>query len=89
MYPQETLERDDHLEKFHTEHDDLYPVMIEDLFAWRRSHMGMKSQFSSRGRLTNQELVIKRLQNWLITHYRAEDARAAKQQAVLPIEAVA
>jgi len=33
--------------------------------------------------------VIKRLQNWLITHYRAEDARAAKQQAVLPIEAVA
>ena len=89
LYPQETLERDDHLEKFHTEHDDLYPVMIEDLFAWRRSHMGMKSQFSSRGRLTNQELVIKRLQNWLITHYRAEDARAAKQQAVLPIEAVA
>lgn len=88
LYPQSTLEREDHLEKFHTEHHDLYPVMVEDLFAWRRSHQGMKSQFSSRGRLTNQELVIKRLQNWLIDQYRAEDARVAQQRQILAIEAV-
>jgi Rieske 2Fe-2S family protein len=89
MYPQSTLERDDHKKNFDQEHDDLYPVMIEDLFAWRRSHMGMRSGFSSRGRLTNQEIVIKRLQNWLIDLYRAEDARAEQETRVLPIKAVA
>ena len=89
MYPQSTLEREDHKEKFDKEHDDLYPVMIEDLFAWRRSHMGMKSNFASRGRLTNEELVIKRLQNWLIDQYRAEDRRVEEEHRVLPIKAVA
>ena len=89
LYPQSTLEREDHKEKFDTEHDDLYPVMIEDLFAWRRSHMGMQSTFASRGRLTNEELVIKRLQNWLIDLYRAEDQRGEEASRVLPIKAVA
>ncbi|MEJ6666707.1 MAG: aromatic ring-hydroxylating dioxygenase subunit alpha [Alcaligenes aquatilis] len=89
MYPQETLEREDHKEKFDQEHDDLYPVMIEDLFAWRRSHQGMQSNFASRGRLTNEELVIKRLQNWLIDLYRAEERRADEQSRVLPIRAIA
>lgn len=89
MYPQETLEREDHKEKFDQEHDDLYPVMIEDLFAWRRSHQGMQSNFASRGRLTNEELVIKRLQNWLIDLYRAEERRVDEQSRVLPIRAIA
>ncbi|WJM95807.1 SRPBCC family protein [Pseudomonas defluvii] len=89
LYPQSTLECKDHKEKFDQEHDDLYPVMIEDLFAWRRSHMGMKSSFASRGRLTNEELVIKRLQNWLIDLYRAEDNRVDEESRLLPVKVFA
>lgn len=89
LYPESTLKCTDHKEKFDQEHDDLYPVMIEDLFAWRRSHLGMKSSFASRGRLTNEELVIKRLQNWLIDLYRAEDSRVDEESRLLPIRVLA
>ena len=81
MYPESTLDLPSYKENFDKEHDDLYPVMKEDLFAWSRSQQGMESQFATRGRLTNSELVIKRLQNWLIDKYRKEDS-AAKSEAV-------
>lgn len=75
MYPEETLKRDDFQENFQKEHDDLWPVMEEDLFAWRGMQEGFRSNFATRGRLTSDELVIQRLQNWLIDMYRAEDKR--------------
>lgn len=76
MYPESTLERDDFQENFQKEHDDLWPVMEEDLFAWRGMQEGFQSKFATQGRLTSDELVIQRLQNWLIDLYRAEDKRA-------------
>lgn len=81
MYPESTLALPSFEENFVKEHDDLYPVMEEDLYAWRRSQMGMESQFATRGRLTNTEIVIKRLQNWLIDRYRKEDALAKQKSS--------
>lgn len=78
MYPEETLKRDDFQENFQKEHDDLWPVMEEDLFAWRGMQEGFRSNFATRGRLTSDELVIQRLQNWLIDMYRAEEKRAGE-----------
>jgi hypothetical protein len=89
LYPESTLQREDHHEKFVEEHDDLYPVMIEDLFAWRRSQMGMQSTFASRGRLTNDEIVIKRLQKWLIDQYRKEDDRVKNTKPVINLKVAA
>ena len=89
LYPESTLQREDHHEKFVQEHDDLYPVMIEDLFAWRRSQMGMQSSFASRGRLTDDEIVIKRLQKWLIDQYRREDDRVKNGQPKISLKVVA
>lgn len=76
MYSESTLARDDFKANYDKEHDDLYPVMEEDLFAWRGVQQGFRSRFATRGRLTSDELVIQRLQNWLIDKYRAEDSRA-------------
>ena len=76
MYPESTLKMDDFHKHFQQEHDDLWPVMQEDLFAWKGCQEGYNSQFAARGRLTPEEQVIKRLQNWLIEKYRAEDQAA-------------
>lgn len=89
LYPESTLQREDHNEKFEQEHDDLYPVMIEDLFAWRRSQMGMQSTFASRGRLTDDEIVIKRLHKWLIDQYRTEDDRVKNAKPTINLKVVA
>jgi hypothetical protein len=77
MYPESTLKMDDFHKHFQQEHDDLWPVMQEDLFAWKGCQEGYNSQFAARGRLTPEEQVIKRLQNWLIEKYRAEHQAAA------------
>ncbi|WP_151957920.1 aromatic ring-hydroxylating oxygenase subunit alpha [Acinetobacter guillouiae] len=87
MYPKTTLALETFRENYDKEHDDLFPVMVEDLFAWKRSFMGMKSSTATRGRLTNNEKVIKRLQNWLIDKYRLED-RLAKNQSANFLEVV-
>lgn len=78
MYPESTLQRNDFQENFKQEHDDLWPVMEEDVYAWRACQEGFKSQHATRGRLTSDEKVIQRLQNWLIDKYRAEDQAADK-----------
>ncbi len=79
MYPESTLELDDYQKNFQQEHDDLWQVMEEDLFAWRAMQKGMHSKHAPRGRLTADEQVIQRLQNWLVDMYRAEDKRADAQ----------
>jgi phenylpropionate dioxygenase-like ring-hydroxylating dioxygenase large terminal subunit len=79
MYPESTLAREDHLKNFKQEHDDLWQVMEEDLFAWNGMQEGFKSQFATRGRLTPEELVFHRIQNRLVDLYRAEDKRAEEE----------
>ncbi|MDO6564536.1 aromatic ring-hydroxylating dioxygenase subunit alpha [Amphritea sp. 1_MG-2023] len=76
MYPESTLALDTYEKNYQQEHDDLWQVMEEDLFAWKGSQKGMQSKYAPRGRLTSHELVIQRLQNWLIDKYRAEEQRA-------------
>lgn len=76
MYPKTTLARDDFREKYDREVKDLWPVMEEDLWAWRSCQKGYNSSFSARGPLATEEEVIKRLQTWLVQKYAAEDARA-------------
>src|SRR5690554_1825458 len=84
LYPESTLERDDFRKNYDQEHTDLWPVMEEDLFAWRRTQAGMESSFATRGRLTSKERVIHRLQKWLIDKYRAEDAAVKAQD--IPVQ---
>jgi phenylpropionate dioxygenase-like ring-hydroxylating dioxygenase large terminal subunit len=76
MYPESTLALDSYEKNYQQEHDDLWQVMEEDLFAWKGVQKGMQSKYAPRGRLTSHELVIQRLQNWLIDKYRAEEKRA-------------
>jgi len=75
MYPESTLGLDSFEKNFKQEHGDLGQVMVEDLFAWRSTQKGFRSQFATRGRLSPEEKTIKRLQNWLIEKYRAEEKR--------------
>lgn len=76
MYPESTIARADFRENFDREMKDLWPVMEDDLFAWRSCQTGFNSRFATQGRLTSSEEVIKRLQNWLIDKYRKEDSSA-------------
>jgi hypothetical protein len=57
------------------EKDDLYPVMIEDLDGWRRYQAGIVSRHAPRGRLSQYERVVGRLQDWLVDRYRKAEAR--------------
>lgn len=76
MYPEATLAREGFREDYDREHKDLYPVMEEDLWAWRACQAGYNSNFSARGPLAPEEEVIKRLQTWLVRKYEAEEKRA-------------
>ncbi|QTO00012.1 aromatic ring-hydroxylating dioxygenase subunit alpha [Brucella sp. 458] len=75
MYPETTLNHPDFRVNYDREHHDLYPVMEEDLYAWRSCQVGYNSNYSSRGPLAPEEEVIKRLQTWLVRKYRAEEDR--------------
>ena len=74
--PLAALDKHDEPGDYDREHKDLYPVMEEDLWAWRSCQAGYNSNFSARGPLAPEEEVIKRLQTWLVRKYEAEEARA-------------
>lgn len=80
MYPESTLALESYEKNFQQEHDDLWQVMEEDLSAWKGVQKGMQSRYATRGYLTSHELVIQRLQNWLIDKYRAEEKRAGSEE---------
>jgi len=70
LYP-ETTHADPQFEaRWRLEVEELYPVMKEDYAGWRRYQAGLESRFAPRGRLSNQEKVIGRFQDWLIARYR-------------------
>lgn len=74
-YPQSTIDHPDFLKNWEMEKTDLYPVMIEDLDGWRRYQEGIVSRFAPRGRLSDKEKVVGRLQDWLVDRYRRAEAR--------------
>jgi hypothetical protein len=51
--------------------------MKEDYAGWRRYQIGIESRFAPRGRLSSQEKVIGRFQDWLIAKYRRTAAQGA------------
>ena len=57
------------------EKEDLQSTAVEDLEGWRRYQVGMESRFAPRGRLSQFEKTIGRLQDWLVSRYRAAAER--------------
>lgn len=76
LLPQSTHDDPEFEARWKQEVEELYPVMIEDYAGWRRYQTGLESRFAPRGRLSDQERVIARFQDWLIAKYRAAAARA-------------
>lgn len=74
-YPESILADPGFKERWDMEKEDLYPVMIEDLNGWRRYQAGAVSRFAPRGRLSDHERVVGRLQDWLVGRYKAAAGR--------------
>lgn len=77
LYPESTLADPAFLERWKTEREELYPVMVEDYDAWRKYQVGGESRFAARGRLSSYEKVIGRFQDWLVAKYRQASQAAA------------
>jgi len=77
LYPETTHADPEFSSRWRLEAEDLSPVMKEDYAGWRRYQIGLESRFAPRGRLSNQETVMGRFQDWLVARYR----RAAAQSA--------
>jgi phenylpropionate dioxygenase-like ring-hydroxylating dioxygenase large terminal subunit len=76
MYPESTLAEPEFLARWEKEREDLYPVMVEDYEGWQRYQKGNESRFAHSGRLSPQEKVVGRYQDWLIERYRRADQAA-------------
>jgi len=74
-YPESTIADPEFMARWEMEKQDLYPVMIEDLDAWRRYQAGAVSRFAPRGRLSGYEKVVGRMQDWLVNRYRVAAER--------------
>lgn len=76
MYPQSTLDLPNFEVEWKQELEDLSDVMREDEMAWNGSQKGMGSRFAPRGRYAPPEVVIVRLNHWLVRKFRTADASA-------------
>lgn len=81
LYPQSTLDKPGFEEEWKMEVEDLREVLVEDVYAWESVQRGMNSRTAPRGRYAPSEIVLVRLNEWLIERYRAQDARAAAAEA--------
>lgn len=70
-FPESTLADPDFVERWEMEKEDLLSTVIEDLEGWRRYQLGIESRFAPRGRISNLEKTIGRLQDWLVSRYLA------------------
>jgi phenylpropionate dioxygenase-like ring-hydroxylating dioxygenase large terminal subunit len=77
LYPETTCADPEFEARLRLEVEELYPVMKEDYAGWRRYQTGIESRFAPRGRLSSQEKVIGRFQDWLISKYRAAATQGA------------
>jgi phenylpropionate dioxygenase-like ring-hydroxylating dioxygenase large terminal subunit len=77
LYPESTHADPAFADRWRREIEELYPVMKEDYAGWRRYQIGIESRFAPRGRLSSQEKVIGRFQDWLIAKYRRTAAQGA------------
>ncbi|MCG2622501.1 aromatic ring-hydroxylating dioxygenase subunit alpha [Arthrobacter sp. I2-34] len=82
LYPDSTLEKPDFEAQWKMEVEDLKDVMVEDVYAWESVQKGMFSRNAPRGRYAPSEVVLVRLNEWLIGKYRTADAKARGIEAV-------
>ncbi|QNQ89203.1 Rieske 2Fe-2S domain-containing protein [Corynebacterium poyangense] len=73
LYPQSTIDQDNFQETWKMEVEDLKQVMLEDIFAWESVQKGLRSTNAPRGRYAPSEVVLVRLNKWLINRYRNAD----------------
>lgn len=76
MYPQSTLDKPGFQEEWAMETEDLSQVMVEDVYAWKGVQAGMFSRSAPRGRYAPSEIVLVRLNEWLVGKYRLADEAA-------------
>jgi phenylpropionate dioxygenase-like ring-hydroxylating dioxygenase large terminal subunit len=74
MFPESTIHGEGFLERWRMERDDLADVMKEDVYAWSTVQEGLRSRFAPRGRYAPTELVLVRLNQWLVERYEAAEA---------------
>ena len=70
-FPESTIADPGFTEHWEMEKEDLQSTAAEDLEGWRRYQVGLESRFAPRGRLSRFEKTIGRLQDWLVSRYRA------------------
>lgn len=79
LYPQSTIDQEGFKETWKMELEDLGQVLVEDVYAWEGVQQGMRSAHAPRGRYAPSEVVLVRLNQWLINQYRkAEDRTLVK-----------
>ncbi|AMM34450.1 Rieske (2Fe-2S) domain-containing protein [Sinomonas atrocyanea] len=79
LYPDSTLQKPGFTEEWEMEVADLKEVMVEDLYAWESVQTGMSSRTAPRGRYAPSEIVLVRLNEWLISKYREADSKAREE----------
>ena len=70
-FPESTLADPGFIARWEMEKEDLHSTVIEDLEGWKRYQVGIESRFAPRGRLSNLEKTMGRLQDWLVGRYQA------------------
>jgi phenylpropionate dioxygenase-like ring-hydroxylating dioxygenase large terminal subunit len=76
LYPQSTLDKPTFVEEWQMELDDLKEVMVEDIYAWESVQKGLATRNAPRGRYAPSEIVLVRLNEWLVDRYREQHQRA-------------
>ncbi|MDJ0358435.1 aromatic ring-hydroxylating dioxygenase subunit alpha [Paenarthrobacter sp. PH39-S1] len=82
MYPESTLDKPGFTEEWEMEVSDLGQVMEEDIYAWTTVQAGMYSRNAPRGRYAPSEVVLVRLNEWLVQKYRQADVAAEATELV-------
>ena len=83
LYPQSTLDRDDFVELHREESKAVREFVEQDLFAFAGVQRGLNSRFAPRGPISSRERVMVEFNRWLVNRYRAADARARTDGAVV------
>jgi phenylpropionate dioxygenase-like ring-hydroxylating dioxygenase large terminal subunit len=75
LYPEATLARDDFSEVHREEQVAVREFVGQDLFAFEGVQRGLESRFAPQGPISPRESVMVAFNRWLVSRYRAADAR--------------
>jgi phenylpropionate dioxygenase-like ring-hydroxylating dioxygenase large terminal subunit len=76
LYPQETLDRDDFVERHKEESAAARYFVGQDDYAFAHVQKGLESIYAPRGPLSTREFVVHGMTKWLVERYRAADREA-------------